>query len=114
MVSGKLESSYAKVDYMVDSLLGSNPKDNGHHVWADALIESARYNRKSFINLICATSWEQIHFLNERIGKEPDKELSLLQTATHFLKMLYIIRNIYIQEGWLEPRFQPAMTKTKP
>jgi len=111
MVFGKLESSYAKVDHLVDALLNSNPKDNEYHVWADELIESARYNRKSFINLICATSWEQIHFLNERIGKEPDKELSLLQTATHFLKMLHIIRNIYIQEGWLEPRFQVAMTK---
>ena len=112
MVFGKLESSYAKVDQMVDSLLGANPKDNEYHVWADELIESARYNRKSFINLICATSWEQIHFLNERIVKDHHKELSLLQTATHFLKMLHIIRNIYIQEGWLEPRFQVAMTKT--
>lgn len=111
MVFGKLESSYAKVDQMVDSLLGANPKDNEYHVWADELIESARYNRKSFINLICATSWEQIHFLNERIVKDHHKELSLLQTATHFLKMLHIIRNIYIQEGWLEPRFQVAMTK---
>lgn len=114
MVSGKLDSSYAKVDYMVDSLLRSNPKNNECHAWADELIQTARYNRKSFIALICAPSWEQIHFLNERIEKEPDRELSLLQTATHFLQMLYIIRNIYIQEGWLEPRFQPAMTKAKP
>ena len=113
MVPGQLESSYAKVDQMVDALLRGNPKGNEYHAFADELIESARYNRKSFIALICSTSWEQIHFLNERIRKEHNKELSLLQTATHFLKMLHIIRNIYIQEGWLEPRFQPAMTKTK-
>lgn len=109
MVSGKLDSSYVKVDMMVDALLKSNPKDNEHHAWADSLIDSARYNRKSFITLICATSWEQIHYLNERIEK--NTQLSLLQAATHFLKMLHIIRNIYIQEGWLEPRFQPAVVK---
>ena len=73
MVSGKLESSYAKVDHMVDSLLGSNPKDNEHHVWADALIESARYNRKSFINLICATSWNRFTFSMNALGKSPTR-----------------------------------------